>query len=348
MKLHVNAPQRYAKMRAHTATHLLHFALNILLDGTKQAGSLVDEDYLRFDFATKKPLSQEQRHDIEQKINQWIYQSLPVDIKEMSYDEAVKSWAKAFFEDKYGDTVRVVSIINHHHTEKGTTKKSSSTMIPLQSIELCWWNHVINTKDIWAFTIISQEAVASGIRRIVAVTGTKVYQHADDLNAQRSVLSSRLDCQPKQLDEKLGKVLKELEQIKDKYESLQTQLISSHLDDMINTSAKHRHLEGETTKESPSSLFDYILNITNTPLASSNFKNIINQAKSKRSDKTRVIYNDAGNFAIFAGTKDFSAKNFAQQHGLKGGGSDQLVQGRDEKVKEVIKSRIITKNWSRI
>jgi alanyl-tRNA synthetase len=110
MKAVVNTAQRRAKMRAHTATHLLHYLLDTTLGGTKQAGSLVDDDYLRFDFATKQALTDQQILDIETTINHIIIQSLPVMVKEMSYDEATKTGAKAFFEDKYGDLVRVVSI----------------------------------------------------------------------------------------------------------------------------------------------------------------------------------------------------------------------------------------------
>ena len=94
----------------------------------------MDEDFLRFDFATKKPLSNEELQTIETQINQWIYEALPVNIEEMAYDDAVKHGAKAFFEDKYGDVVRVVSIQGEHTN--------------LQSIELCGGTHVANTKDI--------------------------------------------------------------------------------------------------------------------------------------------------------------------------------------------------------
>jgi alanyl-tRNA synthetase len=90
MKLQVNKVQRYAKMRAHTATHLLHFALHQFLQGTKQAGSLVKEDYLRFDFAAKKPLHHEAIIVLEHQINNWIRQSLTVSTQEVSYDEAIK------------------------------------------------------------------------------------------------------------------------------------------------------------------------------------------------------------------------------------------------------------------
>ena len=90
MKLLVDQCQRYAKMRAHTATHLLHTQLAKIFKDTKQAGSLVDEDFLRFDFNSDRLLSPEEIHDIEKNINQIIYDSYAVEVNEMSLDEAGK------------------------------------------------------------------------------------------------------------------------------------------------------------------------------------------------------------------------------------------------------------------
>lgn len=112
MKLIVEQCQRYAKMRAHTATHLLHTELGKIFKDTKQAGSLVEEDYLRFDFNAERLLTQEELARIEKRINQIIYIAADVSIEEMSLKDATNLGAKAFFEDKYGDTVRVVRIIN--------------------------------------------------------------------------------------------------------------------------------------------------------------------------------------------------------------------------------------------
>ena len=110
MKLIVDQAQRNAKMRAHTATHLLHAELEHLFKNTKQAWSFVDEDISRFDFQTERLLTSEEIAQIEKNINLIIYQGLSVSKQEMSYNDAIKLGAKAFFEDKYGDTVRVISI----------------------------------------------------------------------------------------------------------------------------------------------------------------------------------------------------------------------------------------------
>ena len=159
MKLSIDMDQRYAKMRAHTATHLLHAELAKIFSNTKQAWSLVDSDLLRFDFYANNLLTADQIHDIENNINQTIFKAFPVDLIETSFDEWVKLWAKAFFEEKYGNEVRVIRV---HDWDQNI------------SVELCGWTHVSNTRDIWAFTIVSQESVASWIKRITAYTWPKV------------------------------------------------------------------------------------------------------------------------------------------------------------------------------
>ena len=117
---------------------------------------MVEQDYLRFDFAAKQPLTNDQLAQIDSKINHWIAHSLAVTTTECAYADAIKLGAKAFFEDKYGDVVRVVSM------QDGD--------VSLTSIELCGGTHVTNTNHIGAFKIVEQEAVASGVRRIIAVT----------------------------------------------------------------------------------------------------------------------------------------------------------------------------------
>lgn len=106
----VDAHRRYALMRAHTATHLLHAALCEVFPQTKQAGSYVGEDELRFDFFTDRLLDQAELDAITQKINEIIRQHCPVTMTEMSYEDAIASGAKAFFEDKYPERVRVVAV----------------------------------------------------------------------------------------------------------------------------------------------------------------------------------------------------------------------------------------------
>lgn len=173
MKLIVDHSSRFAKMRAHTATHLLHAQLAKFFPKTKQEWSLVDNDLLRFDFAADRLLDPQELANIEKKINQIIYLACDVTTQEMSIDDAAKLWAKMFFEDKYGDTVRVVQIKNTQlppELQNDDIPEYLASFWDFLSTELCWWTHVSNTKDIWCFAILSQEAVASGIKRITAIT----------------------------------------------------------------------------------------------------------------------------------------------------------------------------------
>jgi len=286
-------------MRAHTATHLLHTELAKIFKTTKQAGSLVDEDYLRFDFNADRLLSPEEIHEIENNINQMIYDAYSVEVNETSYDEAVKMWAKAFFEDKYGDVVRVVRVFNH--TED------------IVSIELCGGTHVTNTKDMWCFAITGQEAVASWIKRITAVTWPKVSARIHEVQTILDMTIEKLWIKTHtQLADKLDKTLKEYDDMKATLESFESKMIIDALQTKDAKSDKH---------------FKKIIKIS----SDLNFKNILPATKWLFDDMNVIIFNDEGNFLLLA-KKWTSAKALAQEIGVKWGGNDVMVQGRDEKI----------------
>ena len=167
----INVDQRRAIMRNHSATHLLHAALrSVLGDGVMQRGSLVDHERLRFDFSHTKPVTQAQINTITQMVNQQIRFDTPVTVEQTSMDEAVRQGALAFFEDKYGDSVRVLRM----GTQPADQQLATNDM-PF-SIELCGGTHVARTGEIGMFVIVHETGVASGVRRVEALTGDAAVQ----------------------------------------------------------------------------------------------------------------------------------------------------------------------------
>ena len=156
----VNADRRNAIMRAHSATHLLQTALRTVLgDHVHQAGSYVDEDHLRFDFTHFSAMTADEIAQVNALVQEAVFTGYGVDIREMSIEEAKASGATALFSEKYGDTVRVVNMGGY-------------------SIELCGGTHLDNTAKVGAFRIVSEASVASGVRRIEAITGKAFFAEA--------------------------------------------------------------------------------------------------------------------------------------------------------------------------
>jgi len=170
--LEVQKSIRRDTARNHTATHLLHAELrSVLGDHVHQAGSYVGPDRLRFDFTHFEKVTTEQQIDIQQRINTRIMQNIPVVTRVMPYTEAIRNGAQALFGEKYGDEVRVVSM-------EETSK------------ELCGGTHVERSGDIGLFVIVSENSVASGVRRIEAVTGAAAL---DIIKMQQTILNGLRD-----------------------------------------------------------------------------------------------------------------------------------------------------------
>ena len=165
----VNAGRRKALARAHTATHLLHAALReTISESALQRGSLVDEDRLRFDFSCPRALVPEELAAVERLVNEKVLADIPLVVRHMDYDQARQEGAIALFEGKYGGRVRVVEITGF-------------------SRELCAGTHLASTAGVGLFRISSEEAVASGVRRIEALVGMRAWELARD---EQDIISS--------------------------------------------------------------------------------------------------------------------------------------------------------------
>ncbi|GAB6066430.1 alanine--tRNA ligase [Aquifex pyrophilus] len=196
----VDKERRWDIMRNHTATHLLHAALrNLLGEHVRQAGSLVADKYLRFDFTHFSPLTEEEIKRIEELVNEKIRENLPVSVMEMAYQEALQTGAIAIFEEKYGERVRVISC--------GEFSK-----------ELCGGTHVSATGDIGYFKIISESSVGAGVRRIVAQTGRWAVNTAFEEHTTLKKVSNALGVKE---DEVVQKVEELKEEIKEKEKEIQ-------------------------------------------------------------------------------------------------------------------------------
>ena len=164
----VNEKRRLSIMRNHTATHLAHAALReVLGNHVKQSGSYVGPDRLRFDFSHHQPMTNDEIRQVEQIVNEQILAGNIVDTKEMPVDEARASGATALFGEKYGDTVRVVSIGEF-------------------SRELCGGTHVANVSQIGPLFITLETGIASGVRRLEAITGSAAIAHMLELKKFRT------------------------------------------------------------------------------------------------------------------------------------------------------------------
>ena len=185
----------------HTATHLLHHAIrNVLGNNVTQAGSLVTPEKLRFDFTYPSPLTNEQISNIEQIVNKAIQNDIKLSTEELSYEEAIKTDAVHLFNEKYGDAVRVVSIPDH-------------------SKEFCGGTHVSNTNEIQGFKILSEKSIATGTRRIEAVTQKHAFNWYSNQYQMLAKVCQLLDVQTGQLDKKVEKLLFQIKSLENDLES---------------------------------------------------------------------------------------------------------------------------------
>jgi alanyl-tRNA synthetase len=188
--------KRQAVKANHSATHLLHAALREHLgEHVTQKGSLVTNERLRFDFSHNNALSSTELQHIEQRVNEVIWQNAPVQTKLMSADAAIKAGAMALFGEKYSDEVRVLSMGDGY------------------SVELCGGTHVDRTGDIGAFKIVSEQAIAAGVRRIEAVTRAGALQVAQQNEAVLKKMAGMLTSPVEELPNKVAGLLEERKEL---------------------------------------------------------------------------------------------------------------------------------------
>ena len=185
LALEVNHTRRGAIRRNHSATHLLHEALRqVLGDHVAQKGSLVAPDRLRFDFSHPKPMTSDEIERVEDIANDLVLQNSPVTTRVMALDDARQSGARALFGEKYGDEVRVVAM------GEGLADGGGNTLG--WSVELCGGTHVRRTGDIGIISVVGDSGVASGVRRIEALTGKAARANANDLARLAKATASEL------------------------------------------------------------------------------------------------------------------------------------------------------------
>ncbi len=208
----VDAERRTAIMRAHSATHLLDMALRqVLGEHAHQAGSLVEPDRLRYDFTHFAAVTHEELMQISRIVSESILDGLSVDIREMPIDEARALGAIALFGEKYGDVVRVVNMGN-------------------RSVELCGGTHVDNTAKVGPFRIVSESSVASGVRRIEAVTGKVFLNQVDEMNARLLQMSELMKTTPGELLAKAAGMMNQIKEQQQRIEKMKDKLFSGEVE----------------------------------------------------------------------------------------------------------------------
>lgn len=213
--LQVDAENRSNTCKNHSATHLLHKALREVL-GThvEQAGSLVDGHHLRFDFSHFAAMTDEELNRVENLVNEKIEENLEVVTEEMSVEDAKRAGAMALFGEKYGETVRVLSMGDF-------------------SIELCGGTHVKNTGTISSFKITSESGVAAGVRRIEALTGKGVTAYYQQMEKSLEQAAKVLKTTPGKVTEKIEHLLAELKGLQSENESMKSRLAKDALGDVM-------------------------------------------------------------------------------------------------------------------
>ncbi|MBC7360574.1 MAG: alanine--tRNA ligase, partial [Desulfacinum sp.] len=211
----VDAQSRKDTALNHTATHILHRVLrDVLGDHVKQSGSLVAPERFRFDFTHFAALTEEELREIETRVNEAIRENRPLQVRVMGFEEALRAGAVALFEEKYGDTVRLVEILDF-------------------SKELCGGTHTERTGDIGTFVIVQETSVAAGVRRIEAMTGRHALAYWQNQRETLSAAARRLKSLPEEVPEKVDRLLAHNKDLEKQLEALKASLTARKSADLL-------------------------------------------------------------------------------------------------------------------
>ena len=305
IKMSVEKEKRSAIAIHHSSTHLVHAALRAVLgDHVQQKGSLVDENKLRFDFSHTKPLTKEEITKIEDIVNKEALKNLEVKTELMKLDDALKSGAMALFGEKYDDDVRVLTMGENSY-----------------SVELCGGTHVNRTGDIGFFVITNQSSVASGIRRIEALAGSKSIEHVKKLRDVNLSLQNSLNVPADELQEKVNSLIEENKKLKksSKSKSAKKSVISSEMHEFGDWKLIVEQVDVEDTKD---------------------LRSFADEQKNTNEKLCVVIFTESSNkIALVCGvtknlSESLSAKEvvseLSNQINGKGGGRSDFAQGAGE------------------
>lgn len=302
ISMYINEDRRKRIMANHTGAHLFHLALHeVLGEGADQAGSYVDEHRMRFDFNYPKAVSLQDQERIEKRVNALIEEWLPVKKEELSMEEAKKRGAVGLFTEKYGDTVRVV-----------TVGESVST-------ELCGGTHLSNTSEVGIAKIIKESSVASGIRRIEMLTGRGVYEY---LNSQDTNLKNAMEeLKVGQASELADRIKTQKQAVKD-LENIVAELKVKVAAGSIQEFAK------EVTDKNGVKYIEKNMG----EMSMDEIKNIASLLRKDKIAEVGVLSNTTGQFIVFSDHKEMTARKVfdeirAGNPNVKGGGNDGMVQG---------------------
>ncbi|WP_328716586.1 alanine--tRNA ligase [Halomonas elongata] len=304
----VDPSLRAATVRNHSATHLLHQALRMVLgDHVQQKGSLVTPERLRFDFSHFEPMTAEQLAEVERLVNEQVLANAPTRIEHMTLDEAKEKGAAALFEAKYADSVRVLTIGADDF-----------------SIELCGGTHVARSGDIGCCHIVAEAGIASGVRRIEAITGEGALAYFREQEARVARIGERLKAKPEQVEERVTSLVERNRELEKELERLKSKLASAAGSDMLGEAHEvkgikvlAKRLEGVSGKE---------------------LRGLLDQLKNKLGSGVVVLGvgdEQAGKVSLIAGvTDDLTGRikagelvnHVASQVGGKGGGRPDMAQ----------------------